>query len=246
MEYNREYNQRLDKERSYAGESEEGRRSAARAKRSRPADGKAPVTTLYLTRHGQTLWNQEGRLQGRMDSPLTEKGELHARWLAESLADKPLDVIYSSSSPRAVRTAEILRGGRMIEIRTDDELREIHLGGWEGQRADEIRAAEPDAYDTFWSRPHLYEPADNGESFVQLGNRVVPAIERILNENHGRSVLVVTHAASLNLLMTAFRQRPISEIWQPPVLESTSLCKIVYDADGMRVELHGDTSHYRE
>lgn len=207
---------------------------------------KAPiVTTLYLTRHGQTEWNLEGRLQGRKDSPLTEKGERHAGWLGESLADVPLDAIYSSSSPRAVRTAEILRGKRPIQLHAVEDLQEVDMGHWEGRTGADIEAGSRDEYEAFWKEPHRYEPTNGGESFVQLGNRVVPAIERILNENHGRSILVVTHAAVLNLLMTAFNGQAISEMWKPPILESTCLCKVVYGPGGMNVELHGDVSHYR-
>ncbi|NGZ75281.1 histidine phosphatase family protein [Saccharibacillus alkalitolerans] len=204
------------------------------------------ITTLYMTRHGQTEWNLEGRLQGRKDSPLTEKGLLHARWLRDSLADAPLDAIYSSSSPRALRTADILRGRRALEVTAVDDLREIDMGNWEGRTGTEIQAELPDDYDLFWNDPHLFEPVHGGESFLDLGHRVVPAIERILNVNQGRSLLVVTHAAVLNLLMTAFRRQPVSEMWKPPVLESTCLCKVVYGPEGMKVELHGDVSHYRE
>ncbi len=203
-------------------------------------------TTLYLTRHGQTEWNLEGRLQGKLDSPLTPQGLLHASWLSESLADTALDAIYSSSSPRALRTAEILRGSRPLEINAVDELREIHMGDWEGRIGSEIEAFSPDAYHAFWNTPHSYEPTNGGESFIRLGERVVPAIERILSDNRGRSILVVTHAGVLNLLMTAFRGLPLSEMWRPPILQSTCLCKIVYDNEGAKVELHGDTSHYRE
>ncbi len=203
-------------------------------------------TTLYLTRHGQTEWNLEGRLQGKLDSPLTPLGLRHAGWLGESLAETRLDVIYCSSSPRALRTAEILRGSRSLEITALDELREIDMGSWEGRIGAEIEAASPDAYHAFWNTPHLYEPTNGGETFVQLGERVVPAVERILSDNEGRSILIVTHAGVLNLLMTAFHGQPLSEMWKPPILQSTCLCKIVYGPGGAKVELHGDVSHYRE
>ena len=203
-------------------------------------------TTLYLTRHGQTEWNLEGRLQGRQDSPLTPQGRLHAQWLSDSLAETRLDAIYSSSSPRALRTAEILRGSRSLEIKAMDELREIDMGGWEGRIGAEIEASSPDAYHAFWNTPHLYEPINGGETFVQLGERVVPAVEQILSDNPGRTILVVTHAGVLNLLMTAFHGQPLSEMWKPPILQSTCLCEVVYDSEGAKVERHGDISHYRE
>ncbi|OWA33998.1 histidine phosphatase family protein [Saccharibacillus sp. O16] len=202
-------------------------------------------TTLYLTRHGQTEWNLEGRLQGRRNSPLTPQGLLHASWLGESLAQTQLDAVYSSTSPRALQTAEILRGDRALEVKGLDALQEIDMGDWEGRVGAEIEATSPDDYHAFWNTPHLYEPTNGGESFVQLGERVIPAIERILEAHPGGHILVVTHAGVLNLLMTAFHGLPISEMWKPPILQSTCLCKIVYGVDGAVVELHGDVSHYR-
>jgi len=79
-------------------------------------------TTLYLARHGETLWNVEGRLQGHLDSPLTEVGKRQAGWLRRSLESIPFDAIYTSPSGRAYHTAEILRGDRNVDIITCDSL----------------------------------------------------------------------------------------------------------------------------
>lgn len=65
-------------------------------------------TTIYITRHGQTQWNVEKRMQGRQDSPLTEQGMRQAMWLRDALKHVDFDAMYASPSPRARRTAEIL------------------------------------------------------------------------------------------------------------------------------------------
>lgn len=69
------------------------------------------MTRIILTRHGQTLWNIEGRVQGSLDSPLTEKGILQARSLALRLKDEGINHIYTSDSLRAINTAEEIRKG---------------------------------------------------------------------------------------------------------------------------------------
>ncbi|EQB85893.1 hypothetical protein M918_16965 [Clostridium sp. BL8] len=74
------------------------------------------MTRLYITRHGETLWNTEGRMQGWNDSPLTDLGIKQAEWLRDRIQDEKIDAIYSSPSNRAFKTAEIVRGGREIEI----------------------------------------------------------------------------------------------------------------------------------
>ncbi len=73
-------------------------------------------TTIYITRHGETQWNIEGRIQGRLDSSLTAKGIQQAMGLRDALKTVDSSAIYASPSPRTVKTAEILRHQRETEI----------------------------------------------------------------------------------------------------------------------------------
>jgi phosphohistidine phosphatase SixA len=85
------------------------------------------ATNIYLVRHGQTEWNVEHRMQGHQDSPLTELGLTQAHWLGDAFEDKPLDLIYSSSSYRAFRTAELIRKDKVIDIIKHDDFKEMNL-----------------------------------------------------------------------------------------------------------------------
>jgi probable phosphoglycerate mutase len=203
-------------------------------------------TTIYLTRHGQTEWNVEKKLQGHKDSPLTELGIMHAQWLAASLGHIGFDAIYASSSGRTLKTAEILRGARSIAIIPDDDLREIHMGSWEGEVNANIEESCPEQFHDFWYNPHQYKPSNGGESFHELHNRVIPKIQRIIKENEGKTIFIVTHAATLKLIMTFFNGQPLADLWNPPIVHSTALCKVIVDGENRTVELYGDTSHYKE
>ncbi|OBZ17135.1 MULTISPECIES: histidine phosphatase family protein [Bacillales] len=203
-------------------------------------------TTLYLTRHGQTEWNVAHRLQGHKNSPLTPLGLLHAAWLAESMSSIQLDIIYSSSSERTLQTAEILRNKRDIAILPEQDLREINMGCWEGEVKDNVEAAFPEDYSAFWQTPHLFKPNNGGESFYDLQNRVLPKLREIIESNEGKNILIVTHAATLKLIMTHFSGKPLSEVWTPPIVDSTALCKVIIKGDQTIIELHGDTSHYKD
>ena len=88
-------------------------------------------TKIYLVRHGQTVWNVKKRMQGHQDSPLTKLGILQANWAKEALDDIKIDIIYSSPSNRAYKTAEIIKGNRKIPLVAKNNLREINLGDWE-------------------------------------------------------------------------------------------------------------------
>ena len=87
---------------------------------------------LYIMRHGRTDWNVRHKLQGRTDIPLNEEGRRMAEKAGEEYRDVPLDICYSSPLVRARETAEIVLSGRNIPILTDDRLREMSFGEYEG------------------------------------------------------------------------------------------------------------------
>lgn len=129
------------------------------------------MLTLYVTRHGETEWNIEKRLQGWKNSNLTEKGRRNAIQLANRLQNTKFDAIYSSPSKRAIQTAKIIKQQRSICLFKDDNIREIHLGEWEGQTQEQLEQQFPHEYFAFWNTPHLYT-TETGETFFDIEKRV--------------------------------------------------------------------------
>lgn len=201
-------------------------------------------TTLYFTRHGQTKWNLQKKMQGHKDSPLTEFGIRQAEWLRERLGNVDFDAIYSSSSPRAVSTARILLGNRPIDISTLDSLKEINMGLWEGQNVKHIQQAYPVQYEQFFNQPHLYTPTGHGESYRELLGRTLPAIKDIITKHKGKEVLIVTHRITLKAVMGYFLNKQLDEMGNLPDIYPTALCKITMNEDTPEVDLYGDVSHY--
>src|SRR5258708_5283691 len=107
--------------------------------------------TLLLIRHGETQWNLEKRIQGRLDSPLTEHGIAQAKAISRAICELPdmaAAEIVSSQLGRARRTAEIICAQRPVTmIRLDDRLREVSLGSWDGLSRDEIQTHAPGIFD---------------------------------------------------------------------------------------------------
>lgn len=202
------------------------------------------MTKLYITRHGQTEWNLEGRMQGQKDSKLTELGEKQAEWLGERLNDDDIDIIISSSSGRAMQTAEIIRGKRNVEIVPDDNLREIHLGQWEGQLSEEIERLWKEEQRNFWDFPHLYEPVE-GETFSQVLDRASNEVEKIISKYKGRSILIVTHAVVLKALIAYFENKDLKDFWSGAFMHSTCLNIVEIKKDSRDIILQGDISHYQ-
>lgn len=203
------------------------------------------MTTLYITRHGETEWNTEGRMQGWNDSPLTELGISQAQWLYQRLKDMNFDAIYSSPAGRAYKTAEILKGKKNTEIIAHDALREINLLQWEGLDQEAIKEIDGEQFYNFWKAPHLYKPI-TGEDFMQLQNRVTNGIREIVKKHKNETILIVTHTMTLKALIAGIENKPISTIWDPPFIKQTSLTILEIDEDITNLKMYADDSHHKE
>lgn len=200
------------------------------------------MTTIYLVRHGQTLWNTEGRMQGFKDSPLTELGVTQANALSIKLKHIDFNKIYSSSLSRAYNTASILRGNRSMKIIKNDNLREIYMGIWEGHTQEEIEKLEGKELYNFWNAPHKYNPK-TGEDFYHLTKRAVKEVEKIAKEKDG-NILIVSHAAFIKSFTTYISNLHIKHLWEAPFIPQTSLTIVEYEAGNWKIIKYGDISHY--
>jgi len=152
------------------------------------------LPTIILIRHGQTVWNEEGRFQGILNSLLTKKGELQAKENAEKLKKNIEDFenikIFSSPLGRARDTAYIICDELGIDRDTiifDDRIIEFNYGIFEGQKREEMMKRQEfrDREANKWS----YE-IENGESYILVQNRVKDFIYSIKDE---KKVIIVAH-----------------------------------------------------
>lgn len=155
---------------------------------------------LLLVRHGETDWNREGRYQGHADPPLNAAGRAQARRLAGALAGLELAAIYSSDRQRALATAAPLAAGRGLPVEPDPRWRELDFGAWEGQRAADLMAADPAAWQAWHADPLRVAPP-GGETVPRLWRRVRAALGAIAARHRGGTVAVVTHGGPLRLLL---------------------------------------------
>jgi len=149
------------------------------------------VTTILLARHGETDWNRERRWQGHDDQPLNELGREQARELADSLDGRAIDAIYASDLARAHETAVIVGERLGLPVRADARLREVDVGDWSGMTHADI---DPDAL----RRWEAGEKAWNGgESYDEMGERVVAGVVALARDHPGATLLFVTHGGSI-------------------------------------------------
>nr|WP_242516779.1 histidine phosphatase family protein [Corynebacterium mendelii] len=170
---------------------------------------------MLLLRHGQTVHNTTGRLQGQLDTDLSDTGVRQAETVAGILADENIARIYSSDLTRARRTAEAVSARTGVAVHTDRRLRETDLGTWQDRTREDIDAAHP-GMRAVWRNDPLWAP-DGGETHMEVGRRGRAVIDEIMADDDNwddHTVLVVAHgglimALTANLLRLAPEQIPM-------------------------------------
>jgi broad specificity phosphatase PhoE len=204
------------------------------------------VLNIYITRHGETQWNSENRLQGWKDSELTDIGIRNAVALGERLYQTEFHAIYTSPIERAVKTASLICSDKTIPILFEDSLKEINFGDWEGKVKEEIEQTSKQEFFNFWHAPHLYNhESHNGESLAALKSRVEHVINRIIADNKDGNILIVTHGVAIRAILSSLMNTPTEKWWDGPFIEGTSLTLAQYDEGTFKVKMIGDTSHFK-
>ena len=202
------------------------------------------TTRIYLVRHGATVLSAEDAFAGETDVVLSEDGRAQARSLAARLAGEPFAAIYASPLGRTMETARILAEPHRLDVLPRAALREVSHGHWEGKKRGEVERLFPEEYARWEEDPFSSAPA-GGESGLAVTARALPELLRIVEAHEGRHVLLVSHKATIRLLVSillgfdprAYRDR----LDQLPA----SLNILDFrDTSHARLSLFNDTSHY--
>lgn len=204
------------------------------------------TTRLYLVRHGATQLSAEDRFAGAVNPELSEEGKFQAERLAERLADDNITAVYASPMVRTVQTATILAAPHNLHLIHRDGLREISHGRWEGMLRKDVEKQFPDEYAAWEEDPFTYAPL-GGEAGVNVIARALPVIREIVLNHRGQNVLVVSHKATLRLLISSllgFDARGYRDR-----LDQSPACLNVIDFKDpvrARLMLFNDVSHYMD
>jgi broad specificity phosphatase PhoE len=202
------------------------------------------ITRVFLVRHGATQLSAEDSFAGAVDVELSPEGMYQVQRLAERLAGDSIAAVYCSPLTRTVQTATLLARPHNLPLLKRDGLREIHHGHWEGRRRAEVEAQFPEEYAAWEEDPFTFAP-QGGETGVNVIARALPVLREIVLTHRGENVLVVSHKATVRLLISSllgFDARGYRDR-----LDQSPACLNVLDfKDPVRVRLmlFNDTSHY--
>ena len=188
---------------------------------------------FYIVRHGQTLFNQKGIIQGWCDSPLTEQGIQQARNVAYGLKDIPFTCAACSISERAWDTASIIVEGRAIQVHPRKDLKEVHFGTLEGERL---------THGEFFPLMEKGFTEYGGETVPEASERFLHALKEI-GDTHTGNVLIVAHGAVIAGVLMAISKGTLS--FEDMHLENCSVSIVDYTDDTFTIE-QLPTGTYRE
>src|SRR5258706_8497615 len=160
------------------------------------------ATRVYLVRHGATELSAEDRFAGAIAVLLSDAGRDQARRLGERLSGEAITVAYASPFQRTMDTARLVAAPHGIEVKANDGLREIAHGRWEGKTRAEVEREFPKEYSRYEHDPYTFAPV-GGESGLQVTARALPALLRIVEEHCDEQILVVSHKATIRLLLSS-------------------------------------------
>lgn len=183
-------------------------------------------TTLLLVRHGETVWNKEGRYQGQKNTPLSEEGKLQAKMLQRYLRNEIIDATYTSDLDRAAETARIVAYPHNCQVNLDSRLREMSFGVWEGLTRKQVI----DKYEELFKL--RYQDSEGtripgGEIPSEVGTRMSACVFEIIRRHCGQKVLLVSHGGSIRLLICSVLGMKLSESFRFR-LHNTGLCVLSF------------------
>jgi broad specificity phosphatase PhoE len=204
-----------------------------------------PVRIL-LVRHGETVFNVEGRWQGQADSPLTERGVAQARQLAVALRDEPIRAVYSSDLGRAVATAAEVAVAHGLAVSPDRRLREIDVGAWTGLSRTQIETGFGDMLHR-WA----YHPATlrlpGGETLAEAHARGMAFFAECMPDHLDQTVVVIAHGAIGQAILITAMGRSVAELWLRERVDNCQISRLEWTPDhGLRLIELSDTRHLAE
>lgn len=202
------------------------------------------TTRVLLIRHGATVLSAEDRFAGATDVALSDEGRAQARALGERLAEAEIAAVYTSPMQRTVATANFIAAPHQLTIATDDGLREIDHGRWEQLTRREVEQRFPEEYESWEADPFTFAP-EGGESGLSVMARALPVLRRIVVANTDRTVAIVSHKATIRLLLCSLLG--IDARGYRDRLDQSPACLNALDfKDPVRARLvvYNDTAHY--
>ncbi|MEY2409268.1 MAG: hypothetical protein QOF48_1938 [Verrucomicrobiota bacterium] len=207
---------------------------------------KKTATMIYFLRHGQTASSRDNVFcGGASDPPLTAAGMEMAEAFAQKYSSLPWAAVFSSPQLRAISTATPLCKEIGMESVILNGLREIGYGQWEGKTSEEVRREFPEDHSRWNRDPCLHAPT-GGETALEVERRALQALQEIKNLFSSGNVLVVSHKATIRVLLCSLLGIEIGKFRHRLGCPVASVSTVEFLDTGPMLNTLADRSHLRE
>lgn len=197
---------------------------------------------IFVARHGETLWNVEGRIQGRSDPELSPRGVEQSLALLELLKNRSLSTIYTSTLKRSILTAKPISHYFGLPIHKRSELDEMAFGVFEGKRILDLEDGMKEEWERFRRERFNYR-LPQAENYMDVIRRVSPFVEEILKNHQNQEILIVGHRVVNLMILAILLKYPLEEISRVQQdnggvywVEKNGEVRVYYHHDGTMVE----------
>ncbi|MBI2359704.1 MAG: histidine phosphatase family protein [Deltaproteobacteria bacterium] len=166
------------------------------------------MPTLFLLRHGETTWNKNGRVMGRLEVPLNRRGIVQAKHIAKILSRVKIDAVYASPLKRALQTAKIVTRSIKAPLNIEPQLTEVGFGRWEGRNFDQL--ARDKTYNRFIESP-MTAKLPGGETMRGVQRRGLEALRRAIRKHPQGRLLFVTHGDVIRAILCHYLRLSLGE-----------------------------------
>ncbi|MBY0357655.1 MAG: histidine phosphatase family protein [Candidatus Obscuribacterales bacterium] len=171
------------------------------------------ITSIIFVRHGHTEQTEKGQLYSDPKAALTERGKQQAESVANWIVKEQPELLLASPADRVRSTAAIVASALNLSINIVAGLDEQHVGDWESRSYLEIKKSQPELYKQ-WCEDPIRNAPPNGESIIQLYERIAKDINKLVAEHNGNKIILVTHAGVIKSAIIDALQMPIDNFWR--------------------------------
>lgn len=200
------------------------------------------MTEIYLIRHAQAEGNRYRMMQGHWDGDVTATGLRQIDALAERFRDLKVDALYSSDLYRTRKTASAICRYHHLEMHTTPLLREINVGRWETLFFGNVFHDEPELAHRFLFDQDRFS-IEGGETYAQVADRAVGALEEIARRHEGQRVAVVSHGVTIRCMLARITGLSLQDTEHLPICRNTAVTRLRWEDGRFTVLEINDYSH---
>lgn len=168
---------------------------------------------ILLIRSGSTDFDEQGRIKGTLDIPLSFEGTAQIARLVDELSATPIDHLYASPCRCAIQSADVIAKARKLKVKKLDELQNLDHGLWHGKRIDEVKQSQPKVYRQLQEHPETVCPPQ-GEPVGAAFDRVRAALTKLLKKHKSGTIALVVPEPISSIVRSVLAQCDLGDLWK--------------------------------